>query len=119
MSGPKRTPLASRTPKTNVTPEILQRWREGCAILREMSTTEYWERKSERWRRFQQIDKTFWPIVDPGGPSVFDPELDGPCTWGLPADWQIAQNWRKALIAASGETPRNFGPHPRPTRRRS
>jgi hypothetical protein len=101
-----------------LTDEMVNQFREGCRLLREMSTTEYWQMKSARWRRFNAIDKSFWSLLDPGGPSVFDSKLDGPCTWGLAADWAVAAAWQKALIEASDEVPRDFGEHPRTRRPR-
>jgi hypothetical protein len=100
---------------------MVNQFREGCRLLAAMTTTEFWERKSERWRRFKELDKNLsWPLVDPGGPSVFDPRLDGPCPYGpqtgLAIDWPTAQQWQRALVEASGEVPRDFGEHPR-TRR--
>src|SRR5215831_16006836 len=94
-----------------LTHEHVALWREGCALLRGMSEREWREGKSDRYRRFQQIDKELtWPLVDPGGPSVFNPALAGPCPYELPRglalDWPIAVAWQRALIEASGETPR-------------
>jgi hypothetical protein len=103
-----------------LTDEMIEKFREGCRLLAAMSPAEYWEGKSDRHRRFEEIDKALtWPLVDPGGPSVFDPELSGPCHGrpeGQTIDLPVAQQWQRALIEASGEVPRDFGPHPRDRR---
>jgi hypothetical protein len=106
-----------------LTHEHIALWHEGCALLRGMTEREWRDGRSDRYRRFQEIDKQLtWPLVDVGGgPSLFD-DLSGPCHYephmGLAIDWPVAVAWQKALIGASGETPRDFGEHPR-TRRPS
>jgi hypothetical protein len=106
-----------------LTHEMVEKFKEGCALLRAMSPAEYHEMTSERWRRFSLFDKALtWPLVSPGGPSVFD-DLSGPCPYepyrGLAMDWPVAVARQKALIEASAVTPRDFGEHPRSTRRPS
>jgi hypothetical protein len=96
-----------------LTDEQIAQFREGCALLNAMTPAEYRWRKGEKWERFSLIDKELcWPLGLVGGPSVFETELDGPCPYrpdqGLAIDWPVAQAWRKALIAATGETPRDF-----------
>jgi hypothetical protein len=96
-----------------LTGEMIAQFREGCALLQSMTPAEYRWQEGERWYRFAAIDKALtWPLVSPGGPSVFDTALDGPCDLpphaGQAIDWPTAVAWRKALIAASGEVPRDF-----------
>jgi hypothetical protein len=92
-------------------------WRQGCAALKAMTSTEYTEGESERYRRFTAIDKALtWPLVGPHSASLFDAALDGPPDpWCSPEyaqyiDWPIAQQWRRALIECSGVTPKKFEP---------
>jgi len=93
--------------------EHVRLWCEGCALLRAMTEREYVAGKSDRYYQFRDIDKALtWPLVSPASESLFSAHLDGPPErWvsGQQAiEWPIAQTWRKALIEASGMTPRKF-----------
>jgi hypothetical protein len=95
-----------------LTNEMVEQFREGCRLLAAMTPEEYRTMRGEKWERFKLIDKALtWSSVDPGGPSVFD-DLDRPCPYGphmgTAIDWPVAQAWQRALIEASGETPRSF-----------
>jgi len=92
---------------------MIELWREGCQLLQQMTPEDYG--RGDIWQRFQQIEKALtWPdpISLAGGPSPFNSELDGPCPYaphmGQAVDWPTAQQWRAALIAASGMTPRKL-----------
>jgi hypothetical protein len=68
--------------------------------------------ESERYRRYQSINKTLmWGLVGPHSCSLFSAHLDGPPDeWCSPSyamyiDWPTAQAWRRALIDATGITP--------------
>ena len=47
-------------------------------------------------------------------PPLFDARLDGPCDmrpeYAQAIDWPISQAWRRALIEATGLTPKKFEP---------
>ena len=90
-------------------------WREGCALLGAMSKRECEQGESDRYRRFQQVDKMLtWPLVGTWSCSLFSARLDGaPDEWVSPQyamyiDWPTAQAWRRALIDATGLTPREL-----------
>ena len=92
--------------------EHVDLWREGCALLDQMSRREYREGESERYYQFRDIDKRLtWRLVGPWSCSLFSASLEGPSTMGpeyvQTRDWPIAQAWRAALIEATGLTPRN------------
>ena len=64
---------------------------------------------------FLDIDKALtWPLIGPHSESVFSAHLDGPPDlwvspeYALYIDWPVAQAWRKALIEATGITPRDI-----------
>jgi hypothetical protein len=91
-----------------LTDEHLALWCEGCALSRGMTEREWREGKSDRYRRFQEIDKALtWKLVDPGGPSVFEDLSAMPSylrpDMGVFIDWPVAVAWQKALIEAEIE----------------
>jgi hypothetical protein len=99
--------------RRHLTDEMIALWREGCNLLDLMSKREYQQGESETYRRFQHINKNLtWPLVGPHSCSLFSAELDGPPTKGpqylQTIDWPVAQTWRRALIDATGLTPRDF-----------
>ena len=90
-------------------------WREGCALLDQMTKRDYDKGESDRYRRYQQINQSLtWLLVGPHSRSLFSAHLDGPLDpWVSPQylqyiDWPVRQSWRKALIDTSGLKPRNF-----------
>jgi hypothetical protein len=96
-----------------LTDEHLDLWHEGCLELAAMTEAEWDERRSERYRCFQAIDKALtWGLVGPHSLSLFDSRLDGPPVmppqYGQTIDWPISQAWRRALIEASGCMPAPF-----------
>jgi hypothetical protein len=110
------------TEERELTDEHVRLWCEGCAELQAMTKREYAEGKSARYYRFQAIDKALtWPLVSPASESLFSHHLDGPPdAWTSPEyqtfrDWPSAQQWRLALIEATGITPRNFATYPMPS----
>jgi hypothetical protein len=91
--------------------EHLDLWHEGCLELVAMTAQEWDEGRSERYRCFQAISKALtWALIGPHSVSLFDPRLDGPPVrppeYGQTIDWEISRAWRRALIEATGETPR-------------
>jgi hypothetical protein len=100
--------------RRQLTDEHCDLWKRGCALLQAMSEREYREGQSDRYYRFCDIDKALtWRLVSPASESLFSAHLDGPperwASGGQQAiEWPIAQTWRKALIEASGMTPRKF-----------
>jgi hypothetical protein len=101
--------------RKQLTDEIAQLWREGCALLDAMTRREYGDGESDRYYQFCDIDKRLtWPLVGPHSCSLFSAHLDGPPDpWTSPGyaqyiDWPVAQTWRRALIDATGLTPRNL-----------
>jgi hypothetical protein len=118
--------------RQQLTAEHLALWREGCELLAQMTSnrgvknpgcsshgvenrgcSEWDEREGEHYDRFCEIDKRLtWGLVGPWSASLFDAELDGPCNQRpelcQSVDWPTAQAWRRALIEASGETPKPF-----------
>ena len=98
-----------------LTDEHIALWREGCTLLEAMTPTEYAEGRSDRCRRFRAIHKELtWGLLDPHSASLFDARLDGPCDmrpeYAQAIDWPISQAWRRALIEATGLTPKKFEP---------
>ena len=98
-----------------LTDEHIALWREGCTLLEAMTPTEYAEGRSDRCRRFRAIHKELtWGLLDPHSASLFDARLDGPCDmrpeYARAIDWPISQAWRRALIEATGLTPKKFEP---------
>jgi hypothetical protein len=96
-----------------LTDEMVHQFREGCALLTAMTPHEWDEGRSERYRRFCDLDKNLtWSLIGPWSVSVFDSRLDGPCErrpeYAQARDWSISQAWRRALIEATGLVPRNF-----------
>lgn len=84
-------------------------------MLAQMTKREYSIGESDRFYEFRAIDKKLaWRPVGPHSESLFSVHLDGPpdpwvsCEQLRQADSPIAQTWRRALIDASGVTPRNF-----------
>jgi hypothetical protein len=101
------------TKQHQLTDEMVAKFKEGCALLRAITPEEYRLMRGEKWERFKMIDKFLtWKLVDPGGPSVFDDLSTMPSylrpDMGRFVDWPVAVAWQKALIEASGETPRSF-----------
>ena len=99
--------------RRQLTDEHVALWREGCALLAQMTKPEYRKGQSDRYYRFRDIDKALtWPLIGPHSESVFSAHLDGPPDlwvspeYALYIDWPVAQAWRKALIEATGITPR-------------
>ena len=95
--------------------EHIALWREGCALLDQMTKREYGKGESDRYYEFTAIDKKLtWRLVGPHSCSLFSAHLDGaPDPWVSPEylqyiDRPVAQTWRKALIEASGVVPRKF-----------
>ena len=100
--------------RRQLTDEHVALWREGCALLAQMTKPEYRKGQSDRYYRFRDIDKALtWPLIGPHSESVFSAHLDGPPDlWTSPEygqyrDWPVAQTWRKALIEATGLTPKD------------
>jgi hypothetical protein len=93
--------------------EHVDLWREGCALLAQMTKREYAAGESERYRRFQAVNKALsWHLVGPHSESLFSAALEGPPTQGpeylQTIDWPVARVWRHALIEATGLTPRDI-----------
>jgi hypothetical protein len=87
-----------------LTDEMVDQFREGCALLAAMTRGEWDKRRSARYRRFQDLDKALtWSLVDVAGPSVFENLDRCPTAWAL--DWPVAQAWQRALIETSGVAP--------------
>ena len=98
-----------------LTDEHIALWREGCTLFETMTPSEYAEGRSDRCRRFRAIHKELtWGLLDPHSASLFDARLDGPCDmrpeYAQAIDWPISQAWRRALIEATGLTPKKFEP---------
>jgi hypothetical protein len=101
------------TERKQLTDEMVRQFREGCALLAAMSEHEYAEGESDRYYQFCDLDKNLtWRLIGPHSCSVFSADLDGPCylrpELAQAVDWPVAQTWRKALIEATGITPRNL-----------
>jgi hypothetical protein len=101
--------------RKQLTDEMVELWRTGCALLDAMTRREYSDGESDRYYQFRDIDKRLtWPLVGPHSCSLFSAHLDGPPDlwtspqYGMYIDWPVAQTWRKALIEASGVVPRKF-----------
>jgi hypothetical protein len=99
--------------RRQLTEEHVALWREGCAELKAMTRREWSEGRSERYRCFLAIDKALtWSLVGPHSASLFDARLDGPCDmrpeFAQAIDRPASQAWRRALIEATGETPKTF-----------
>jgi hypothetical protein len=99
--------------RRQLTDEHIRLWREGCALLDQMSRREYRDGESERYHQFQDVNKRLtWRLAGSHACSLFSSELDGPPNMGpeyaQTIDWPIAQAWRAALIEATGLTPRDF-----------
>jgi hypothetical protein len=99
--------------RRQLTDEHVNLWREGCVLLAQMTKREYSEGETARYRRFRQIDKALtWPLVGPHSESLFSVHLDGPPPKGPEysetIDWPVSQAWRRALIEATGLTPRDM-----------
>ena len=101
--------------RRQLTDEHIALWREGCALLDQMTKREYGKGESDRYYEFAAIDKKLtWRLVGPHSCSLFSAHLDGaPDPWVSPEylqyiDWPVAQTWRRALIEASGVVPRKF-----------
>jgi hypothetical protein len=98
----------------HLTDEMVEQWREGCRLLATMTPEEYRTMRGAKWGRFAKIDIALTrKLVSPGGPSLFDSDLDhGPCHARPETSdafyWPTAQTWRKALTEASGEVPRDL-----------
>jgi hypothetical protein len=95
--------------RLQLTDEHVRLWIEGCAVLASMTRREYRDGHHER---FNEINKNLtWRLVGPWSCSLFSASLDGPPTMGPQyADtitWPTAQTWRKALIEATGLTPKD------------
>jgi hypothetical protein len=94
-----------------LTDEHCDLWREGCAMLDAMTKREHRQAESDRYFAFLQINKKLtWHLVGPHSCSLFSSELDGPPTapshYAIAIDWPTAQTWRRALIDATGLTPK-------------
>jgi hypothetical protein len=101
--------------RRQLTDEMVELFRQGCALLEAMSPREYDRGESRRYRAFCEIDrKLTWRLIGPHSCSVFDAALDGPPHAYLTSshlqfiDWPAAQTWRTALIEAGGIVPREF-----------
>ena len=101
--------------RRQLTDEHVTLWCEGCALLAAMTRREYAKGESKRYYRFRDIDKALtWPLVSPASASLFSHHLDGPPdAWTSPEylqyiEWPDAQQWRRALIEATGLVPRKF-----------
>jgi hypothetical protein len=95
--------------------EMVRQFYEGCELLKVMTPQEWDEGQSDRYRRFCDLDRQLtWGLIGPWSASVFDARLDGPCDmrpeYAQAVDWPISQAWRRALVEASGITPRKFEP---------
>jgi hypothetical protein len=105
--------------RRQLTDEHVRHWREGCALLEQMTEREYVKGESDRYFEFLEINKKLtWRLVGPHSQSLFSPLLDGkPDEWSSEEysqyvqeeeqrDFSIARTWRRALIEATGLTPR-------------
>jgi hypothetical protein len=99
--------------RKQLTDEMVELWREGCALLDAMTKREYQQGESERYYEYRAIDKRLtWRLVGPHGCSLFNASLDAPPHEYLTPshlqflDWPAAQTWRKAVIEATGITAR-------------
>jgi hypothetical protein len=97
---------------TELSETNLALWREGCALIAQMTRREYAAGESARYWRFREIDKMLtWGLVGPHSTSLFCHTLDDPPEkWTRPGvgdyvAWPEAQTWRRALIEATGLAP--------------
>jgi hypothetical protein len=99
--------------RRQLTDQHINYWREGCALLAQMTRREWRDGESQRYRRFQKIDyELTWKLVGPHSCSLFSSRLEGLPFKGPEyletIDWPASQAWRKALIEATGLTPRDI-----------
>jgi hypothetical protein len=99
--------------RRQLTDEHCNLWREGCVLLAQMTKREWRDGESERYHAFRQIHKKLtWRLVGTASVSLFDAALDGQPTKGPEysetIDWPVSQAWRRALIEATGLTPRDI-----------